>query len=54
MIERKKYGITPLSALGKEKYISGAADSARQCGTVMAFIPDLRKKIDQISGNGPK
>ena len=22
----KKYGITPLSALGKEKYISGAAD----------------------------
>ena len=26
MIERKKYEITPLSALGKEKYISGAAD----------------------------
>ena len=26
MIERKKYGITPLSASGKEKYISGAAD----------------------------
>ena len=26
MIERKKYGITALSALGKEKCISGAAD----------------------------
>ena len=26
MIERKKYGITLLSASGKEKYISGAAD----------------------------
>ena len=26
MIEREKYGITPLSASGKEKYISGAAD----------------------------
>ena len=26
MTERKKYGITPLSASGKEKYISGAAD----------------------------
>ena len=26
MIERKKYGVTPLSASGKEKYISGAAD----------------------------
>ena len=26
MIERKKYGMTPLSASGKEKYISGAAD----------------------------
>ena len=26
MIERKKYRITPLSASGKEKYISGAAD----------------------------
>ena len=24
MIERKKYGILPLSASGKEKYISGA------------------------------
>ena len=26
MIERKKYGIIPLCASGKEKYISGAAD----------------------------
>ena len=26
MTERKKYGITPYSASGKEKYISGAAD----------------------------
>ena len=26
MIERKKYGITPLSASRKEKYISGAED----------------------------
>ena len=26
MTERKKYGITPLSASGKEKHISGAAD----------------------------
>ena len=26
MTERKKYGITPLSTSGKEKYISGAAD----------------------------
>ena len=26
MTERKKYGITPLSVSGKEKYISGAAD----------------------------
>ena len=28
MIERKKYGTAPLSASGKEKYISGAADFA--------------------------
>ena len=30
----KKYGITPLSASGKEKYISGAADfgAAARCG----------------------
>ena len=26
MTERKKYGITPLSASRKERYISGAAD----------------------------
>ena len=35
----KKYGITPLSASGNEKYISGAADF----GAVMAFIPDPAK-----------
>ena len=32
MIERKKYGITPLSASGKEKYISGAADFGAAAG----------------------
>ena len=38
MIERKKYGITPLCESGKGKFISGAADF----GAVMAFIPDPR------------
>ena len=44
MTERKKYGITALSASGKEKYISTAADfgcGRFRRGAVMTFIPAL-------------
>ena len=37
---KKKYGITPLCASEKEKYISGAADFGQQCGAV---IPDRKR-----------
>ena len=37
----KKHIITALSASGKEKYISGTADSARQRNVVIVFIPNL-------------
>ena len=38
MIERKKYGITPLSASGEEKYISGPADFGAAARSWLSFF----------------
>ena len=54
MIERKKYGITPLCKSGKGKFISGVAISARQRGAVMAIIPDLDYEPEDLLSQNQK
>ena len=54
MIERKNYGITHLSASGKEKYFSGAADFGTAAGRGFHTRPIICLPLHQFIDEKPK